>query len=129
MPLPITSLYTIPIAVLLVALSVAVSTQRGRHHVALGDGGNAVLTVWIRRHGNLVETAPFTLFVMALAEAGGAGGGLLHASGLILLAARLIHPFGITVARPDHPLRVLGGVGTSIATLIPAVSLAMQRLV
>ena len=125
---PITSLYAMPIAVLTVALSIAVSTQRGRFNVALGDGGQAKLSEWIRRHGNLAESAPFALFLMALAEAQGAGATLLHATGAILLASRLIHPFGMDSARPAHPLRVIGGVGTSIATLIPVVSLASHLI-
>ena len=124
MPFPITSLYAIPIAILLVGLSVTVSTKRGHFNVALGDGGVPELSEWIRRHANLAENAPFVLFLMALAEAQGAGAALLHATGVILLVSRLIHPFGITTTRPNHPLRVAGGVGTSIATLIPVVSLA-----
>ncbi len=128
MPLPITSLYAIPVALLAVALSVTVSTLRGRYDVALGDGGQPRLTEWIRRHANLVENAALALLLMALAEAGGAGPGAMHATGIILLVSRLIHPFGIAEGRPSHALRVAGGVGTSVATVIPAVVLATQLI-
>jgi hypothetical protein len=128
MPLPITSLYAIPLALLMVGLSVTVSTQRGRVGVALGDGGQPALTEWIRRHGNLAENVPVILILMGLAESAGAAPAWLHATGAILIASRLIHPFGITTARPNHPLRVIGGVGTSIATLIPAIALALILL-
>ena len=113
MPFPITSLYAIPIAVLLVGLSVTVSTKRGHFNVALGDGGVPALSEWIRRHANLAENAPFVLFLMALAEAQGAGAALLHATGVILLVSRLIDPFGIEQGGAADPLRVIGGVGTS----------------
>ena len=126
MQLPITAIYAIPIAVLAVGLSVTVSTRRGRAGVGLGDGGQPALTEWIRRHGNLAENAPLVLVLMGLAEAAGARALWLHAAGIILVASRLIHPFGITTARPNHPLRVIGGVGTSIATLIPAIALTFM---
>ncbi len=125
MQFPITSLYAVPLAMLLVGLSVTVSTKRGHFNVALGDGGVPQLAEWIRRHANLAENVPFALFLLALAEAAGAGSGWLHATGLILLVSRVIHPFGITTTRPNHPLRVAGGVGTSIAMLIPTICLAL----
>ncbi|MFN0115337.1 MAG: MAPEG family protein [Paracoccaceae bacterium] len=128
MTFPITSLYAVPIAVLLIGFSVTVSTLRGRFKVALGDGGQPRLNEWMRRHANLAENAPIVLLLLALAEAAGAGAVWLHGTGLIFLASRLIHPFGIDAARPGHPLRIVGGVGTSIATMIPAVCLAFILL-
>ena len=125
---PITALYAVPLAVLMVGLSVTVSLKRGQFGVALGDGGHPQLNEWIRRHANFAESVPFALLLMALAEAQGAGIALLHSAGLILLVARIIHPFGIDNDRPAAPLRIIGAVGTSAATLIAAASLARNLI-
>jgi uncharacterized membrane protein YecN with MAPEG domain len=41
----------------------------------------------------------------------------------LLLASRLIHPFGLAEVRRAVPLRIAGTVGTWIATLIPIAAL------
>lgn len=128
MTFPVTVLYAAPLAILMVGLSVTVSLKRGQFGVALGDGGHPELNEWIRRHANFAESVPFALLLMALAEAQGAGVALLHALGLILLVSRVIHPFGIDTLRPAAPLRIIGAVGTSAATLIAAASLARNLI-
>lgn len=128
MTFPITAIYAIPLAVLMVGLSVTVSLKRGQFGVALGDGGHRQLNEWIRRHANFAESVPFALLLMALAEAQGAGPTLLHVTGLILLVSRVIHPFGIDTDRPAAPLRIVAAVGTSAATLIAAASLAAHHI-
>lgn len=118
--LPQTALTLAPLAVLSVGLSVTVSTLRGRLGIALGDGGNPRLALWIRRHANLMENAPLALLAIAVAEANGAAAAVLSLACVILVVSRLVHPFGVHADRPAHPLRVIGGVGTHAAMLIAA---------
>jgi len=127
MPLHITALYAAILAILGVVLSVYVSTNRGKYKVAVGDGGHPEMQVIIRRHANFAESVPLALITLALAEAGGLSATWLHVAGLILLASRLIHPFGLSFGEPTNPLRIVGAVGTSTATLIAAVAILMQN--
>ncbi len=123
MTFPITAIYAAILGLLMIALQIAVVAARGRTDVLFGDGGRMDLLLPMRRHGNLVETVPMALILMALGEAQGLSAGWLHTAGLLLLASRLIHPFGLAEARRALPLRIAGTVGTWIATLIPIVAL------
>lgn len=124
MTLAITAQYATILAMLWFVLNISVSILRGKSKIALSDGGDAKLLEAIRRDANFAEAVPLALILLALGEAGGLSSTWLHASGLILLASRLIHPFGISASKPDHPLRIVGAVGTKIAMLIPMVAIA-----
>jgi hypothetical protein len=113
----VTALYASILAIAGIVLSIIVSTKRGKVGVAILDGGNADLAVWMRRHGNFVEYVPFTLFMMALAEAAGMQPRWIHVIGIVLLISRLIHPIGLNATYPANPLRVLGAVGTHLCVL------------
>ncbi len=126
MAFPITALYAAILAIIGVGLSLYVSTNRGRYKVAIGDGGNQQMQLAIRRHANFAESVPLALIVMALAEAGGLSATWMHITGGILLASRLIHPFGLSFTNPTSPPRLIGATGTSIATLIAAVAILLQ---
>lgn len=117
MALHVTALYAALIGIWAVALSLYVSLNRGKYKTFHGDGGNPEMAAIIRRHANLTETAPLALILMGLAEVSGLGAAWMHVLGVILIAARLIHPFGISVSNPGSPLRIAGAVGTSIVTL------------
>lgn len=105
MTLHITALYAALLGIWAVALSNYVSINRGRYKILHGDGGNPAMAAIIRRHGNLAEYLPLALILLALAEASGLGATWMHVLGLILVISRLIHPFGISVTNPNHPLR------------------------
>ena len=116
MALHVTALYAALIGIWAVVLSLYVSLNRGKYKTLHGDGGNPEMAAIIRRHANLTETAPLALILMGLAEVSGLGVTWMHVLGVILIAARLIHPFGISVANPGSPLRIVGAVGTHIVT-------------
>ena len=126
--MPITAIYAALLAILGVGLSVYVSVNRGTYAVALGDGGNAQLQLIIRRHANFTESVPLALIVLGLAEAGGLSPLWLHGVGGLLLASRLIHPFGLSFTNPTSLPRVAGAVGTSVATGIAAGAILLQTL-
>jgi uncharacterized protein len=116
--LPITATYGLPLALILLVLFVQVVRKRGALGQSLGDGGDTDLQERIRRHGNFVEWTPMVLLLLALAEANQAPALALHAAGLLLLAGRVLHPFGLKADAPGHPLRIAGNAGAILATLI-----------
>jgi len=123
MTFPLTGLYAAVLALMLITLQIMVIVARARTDVLFGDGGRADLMLAIRRHANFAEHVPMALIVMALAEAQGLGAGWLHAAGIVLVASRLVHSFGLAESRRVLPLRIAGSTGTWIATLIPVAAL------
>lgn len=119
MTLAVTPLYAAILAVFYIAMSFYVIVTRARTDVLVGDGGNPDMLVAIRRHGNLAEYMPFALLMMALGELMGLGPAWLHASGLALVAGRLVHPFGVTRDKGPLAPRVAGVLATFAAMLIP----------
>jgi uncharacterized protein len=117
-PLPITSLYAAVLAVLLLALFLNVSIKRSALGRSIGDGGDTDLHERIRKHGNFVEWTPMVLILMALAEANQASATALHAAGILLLAGRIAHPFGLKADVPTHPLRIAGNSGAMLAVVV-----------
>jgi len=123
MTFQITATYAAVLALMMLGLSYYVTMLRASADVSLNDGGNIALQERMRRHGNFVETVPIAIIVLAFAEAGGMGATYVHASGALLIAARIIHPFGINHEKGATFARIAGGAGTSIAILIPVASL------
>jgi uncharacterized protein len=91
----ITPIYAGLLAIWFVILSYRVVQQRG-HGVSLGDSGDAALLRRIRGHGNFAEYVPFILLMMALLEIGGQKAWVLHALGVTLLVARLLHGYALS---------------------------------
>lgn len=81
---------------LLLALLVPIVRLRRGRKVGLGDGGDIELLRRIRVHGNFVETVPFVLLLLALDEMAGAGRWAIVTLGSALLAARLLHAYGLS---------------------------------
>ena len=130
MPLvTVTPLYAAAIAILMVVLSVRTGLARGKHGIALGDGGVPALTVAIRRFGNLSEYAAIAVLVLLLMELKGISAPWLHAYGLTLLALRLLHPFGLHDGTMPAPwqgrARVVSAAGTVAMLTLGAVALIL----
>lgn len=118
MPLPLTTLYAVPLTVLFFILWISVTKTRANLSISIGDGGNTDLHERIRKHGNFIEWVPFTLVLMTLAEMRGATGLWLHIPGALLLVGRLLHPFGLKHGNAAHPLRIIGNSASLFAVLI-----------
>jgi uncharacterized protein len=91
----ITPLYAGILAILFFVLSMRVVALRG-HGASLGDGGNTALLRRIRGHGNFAEYVPFILVMMAMLELSHYSVYLLHAFGVILVVARLLHAYALS---------------------------------
>lgn len=84
--LELTGLYAVPLALLMIGLWAHVSMKRAETNTSILDGGDVDLAERIRRHGNLIETVPMALLLMAFSEAGGTAPVWIHAAGICLLA-------------------------------------------
>jgi uncharacterized protein len=127
MPILTTSLYAALLAIVCIVLAGMVGSLRGKKKtISLGDGGDPDLLVAMRRHLNFVEYVPLALLLIALVELNGGSKTLIHALGAILLAARIIHPFGIDANDMRKMPRFIGAFATIAVTLIAAGTLLWQ---
>ena len=99
--LPVTSLTACALVPLFMALTVATIRRRRTAQVAVGDGGQEPLARVSRAHGNLAESMPLVLILMALAELNGTPWPFLALLGAAFVAGRAAHAYGLVVAEPD----------------------------
>lgn len=92
----VTTLYAVPLALLIVALAARVVWLRNADRVGLGHGESKRLGRAIRIHANAVEYVPLALLLMLLFELNGGAPWLLHACGLTLLTGRVLHVWGLS---------------------------------
>lgn len=132
MPLVVTALYAAPLALLLVWLSLRVIGARRRHRVPLGAGHPAVERA-MRAQANCAEYAPLGLILLGLLEGLGLPALALHALGLMLLAGRVAHGWGMSREPEDFRFRVAGmgltfGMLGLAALALPALALPALAL-
>ena len=112
----LTAFYAALFALVYVGLSGWVVAGRLSADTLHGDGGNAGLEKRIRTQGNFGEYVPLALLVVALLEAGGGGSTLVRALLIVLLVARVLHPFGMFAAK-NSPVQFACRGGGILATL------------
>ena len=113
----ITALYAAVIALVLLALGLRISRFRGRTGVGIGDAGDPAFARAIRAHANAVEWAVPVLLLMLLAELNRAAPILLHASGIVLVIARILHGIGLSGAS-GHSFGRFAGAGLTWLVLV-----------
>jgi uncharacterized membrane protein YecN with MAPEG domain len=118
MPLTITPLYVALAAVILLVLTFRVIRLRRRLEIGLGTAGNAEMEKAVRSHGNFIEYAPIGLVLLASAELSGAAAGWVQAIGILLIAGRLLHAWGLATSGGRSFGRAAGVVLTTAAMLI-----------
>ncbi len=91
----ITALYAGLLALVYLLLSYRVVQQRG-HGTSLGDGGDPELLRRIRAHGNFAEYVPFILLMLGILEINQLSDYVIHALGLTLVVARLLHGYALS---------------------------------
>ena len=115
--LPITALYTVFLAILLLILAYQVVQQRLKNKEGLGHTHKSLVLAG-RNHANAAEYIPISVFLLGLAEMNGANGFLLHICGITLLCSRLAHAWGFKRGRGmNHSGRYWGTVGTWLVIL------------
>jgi uncharacterized membrane protein YecN with MAPEG domain len=83
----------------------------------------------VRAQANFAENVPFALVLMALAEAGGAPGWVLHPAGAAPLAGRVAHGFGIARTPEDFRFRVGGMAAPFSAIALSALAVMIGLLI
>ncbi len=126
MVMPVTSLFAALLALVLVVLSFRVIGVRRSEGISLGIGGNPALEQRSRSQANFCEYVPLALLLLAMLEANQVGAGKLYALGVLLLAARICHPFGIEGAGLMY--RVIGTSVTFLVLLVEALLLLNRVL-
>ena len=109
---PTSFLYAGLLGLLLVGLSVRVVLERRRQRVGLGDGAQRDLLQAIRVQANFVEYVPFAVLLLVLAEITGLPAALVHGAGILLLASRVLHAYGLARSPGRSFGRFYGTAGT-----------------
>lgn len=117
----ITAFYAALLGLLFVFLSFRVIGWRRLKSVELGHGEDSELLRRMRVHANFAEYVPFTLLLMAIAESMTAPRPLIHVAGLILIAGRLMHAYGLSQTPHILRLRVGGMILTFTALALSAI--------
>ena len=125
----ITALYAALLGILLILLSFAVSKNRIRAQVSLGDGGDANLAQAIRAQGNFIEYVPIALILLGLSEATGSSAMVVHALGASLLLSRMLHAWGMNQPRAISNARKFGIVLNWLMILAASAVLLIAVLV
>ncbi len=120
MTLPVTIATASVLALVYFGLIVRIGQLRHKHHVSIGDGGNADLLCRMRTQANFVEYVPLLLIFMALFEAEGVGRMALAIAGGALVVFRILHAIGMPRPAPN-PFRAIGAAGTILLMLTAAV--------
>lgn len=121
-----TALYAGLLALVIQFLGASVGATRGRLKISVGDGGNPDLIIKNRRHMNAVENVPLALLLIALVELNGAPKLWIHIMGASLLAARIVHPFGLKIDSMNEPARIFGAAVTALVMVAAAAILIWQ---
>jgi uncharacterized membrane protein YecN with MAPEG domain len=91
----VTPLYAGLLALWFLVLSWRV-IQRRRSGIYLGDGGDQAMLRVIRGHANFAEYVPLALLLMGMLEVSHFSIYVLHALGIVLLVARLLHGYALS---------------------------------
>lgn len=90
-----------------------VAQMRGAHKVSIGDGGVPQLVARMRAHANFAENVPLFLILLGLIEMAHGSALWLWIVGILFVAARILHVFGMDQP-PGNRLRMAGAGLTSL---------------
>lgn len=125
----VTPLYAALLTLAYLWLSLRIPRLRMKYKVGIGDGGQPELARAIRVHGNFAEYVPLALVMMFFTESAGASPWFIHALGVILLAARGLHAYGLTKSSGTSPQRFMGTILTLFVLLATALLTLFAHLV
>lgn len=116
-----TALVASLLALMFVGLSFWVVLTRVSRNTLFGTG-DAVLQKRTSIQSNFAEYVPYALVLIALLEALGAAHGFVLGLLVVLVVARLLHPFGIYAAPGTPQMFACRGGGTAGTLLVIAVA-------
>ena len=123
----VTPLYAGVLALWFVVLSVRVVNLR-RGGIIFGDNGDIRVTRVVRAQANFAEYVPLALLMMGYLEVSRHSIYVLHALGVILVIARLLHGAALSFGWQVRAGRVAGAALTFIVLLVEAVLCLYQGL-
>ena len=123
----ITPFYAGLLVLWFVVLSARV-VQRRAGGITLGDGGDPRMLRLMRGHANFAEYVPLILLLMALLELGHTSRYVLHAAGITLLVARLLHGYALSFRDKFRFGRFYGAALTFAVLGVCAVLCVLQGL-
>ncbi len=123
----VTPLYAGLLALWYLVLSLRVVNGRGKG-ISLGDGGDAELLRRIRGHANFAEYVPLILILMGLLELGHFSLWVVHALGLSLLIARLLHGYALSFTTHFKFGRMAGAGLTFLVLLVAGLLCTYQGI-
>lgn len=124
----VTPLYAGLLVLLFLVLSIRVIRRRGSGKIALGDGGNPGMLRVIRGHANFAEYVPLALVLMVILEQSRTSIYVLHALGIALVVARLLHAYALSFTDKFMFGRVAGAGLTFLVLGIEAVLCLYQGI-
>lgn len=104
----ITPIYTAVIALVFVLLSVRTLLLRRKLRVAIGHGKHDTLARAARAHGNFAEYVPLAIILLYFVEISTDNNVLVHSLGVLLIAGRLAHAYGVSQVNENFRYRVFG---------------------
>jgi uncharacterized protein len=120
-PMIVTPLYAALLALWFVVLSLRVVQRRRSAKVSLGDGGDALLQRAIRGQANFAEYVPLALLLLLVIELSRFSLYLVHALGIALLLARLLHGYAMGFKAEFRFGRLWGATITFVILVIEAI--------
>ena len=123
----VTPLYAGLLALWFLVLSWRVIQRRGKG-IYLGDGGDEALLRVIRGHANFAEYVPLALLMMGFLEVSRFSIYVLHALGIVLLVARLLHGYALSFTEHSSFGRFWGATLTFVVLAIDAVLCIYQGI-
>ena len=125
----ITGLYVALAALLVVVLSSRISLRRRALRIGIGDGDDKELRKRIRAQANAIEYLPLALLLLLSLEWNQTQPAILHACGIALIVARVLHGIGLSRSSGTSPERMIGTALTWLLMLAMALLLIWQFVV
>ncbi|MGQ0384476.1 MAG: MAPEG family protein [Gammaproteobacteria bacterium] len=122
---PVSFLYAALLGLLLIALSANVVRARRRYRVRLGVGKEEGMEQAVRVQANFAEYVPFAIILLILAELADLPEPAVHGAGILLLAGRVLHAWGLA----HSPGRTFGRFYGTAATWLVITGLSFWILV
>ncbi len=122
----VTPLYAAVLVLWFLVLSLRVLQNRKSVKVSLGDGGNTLLQRAIRGHANFAEYVPLALLLLAILELSRFSIYALHAIGIALVVARLLHGYALGFRLEFRFGRYWGAMLTFAVLIVEAVLCVYQ---
>lgn len=123
----ITGIYASILALLFLCLFIGVVSKRLKYKIGIGDGNNHALSKAIRVHANFAEHVPYALLMMLLCELTGISIYFVHAFGVTLVTARLMHAYGLTRTSQNSWGRSIGIIATYVVIVMAAILLLLRH--